>query len=119
MTNILVLGNRAELREWLQYCHATERECWVVTYRSKAAPPYPAIPYAEVVEEALCFGWIDSFIRRLTDGRVVQRLSPRRKNSSWSRLNIERYHDLERRGLMTPAGEKAFRQRKMTTITTK
>lgn len=117
-TNLLELHSRTELREWLQLFHSTERECWVVTYRSKAAPQYPAVPYVEVVEEALCFGWIDSFIRRLTDGRVVQRISPRRKNSSFSKLNEERYHDLLERGLMTAAGQEAYMNRKKKTINT-
>lgn len=117
-TNLLELHSRTELREWLQLFHTSERECWVVTYRSKAAPQYPAIPYTEVVEEALCFGWIDSFIRRLTDGRVVQRISPRRKNSSFSKLNEERYHDLMKRGLMTTAGHDAYMHWKGKTINT-
>lgn len=62
------------------------------------------MPYIEVVEEALCFGWIDSTLKRLPDGRLAQRLSPRRKNSHWTDLNCRRCADLERRGLMTPSG---------------
>ena len=62
----------------------------------------------DVVEEALCFGWIDSTLKKLPDGRLVQRLSPRRKNSHWTQLNMDRCMDLEDRGLMTEAGRRAF-----------
>lgn len=103
--NLLQFARRAELREWLVKNHPTERECWVITYRSKQ-PQQGVIPYIEVVEEALCFGWIDSTLKRLPDGRLAQRLSPRRKKSHWTELNIERCIDLEKRGLMTDAGRK-------------
>ena len=68
----------------------------------------PAIPYIEVVEEALCFGWIDSTLKRLPDGRLAQRLSPRRARSHWTELNRERCRSLEERGLMTEAGRRAL-----------
>ena len=96
-------GSRQELREWLIENHTTERCCWVVIYRTKC-PEWSAIPYIDVVEEALCFGWIDSTMKRLDDGRLVQRLSPRRRGSHWTELNKQRCADLERRGLMTDAG---------------
>ena len=82
-------------------------QCWVVTYRSRQ-PEWPAIPYLDVVEEALCFGWIDSTLKRLPDGRLAQRLSPRRKRSHWTELNKQRCSDLEARGLMTDSGRKAL-----------
>ena len=75
--------------------------------RSKTPPP-GVLPYIDVVEEALCFGWIDSTLKKLPDGRLAQRLSPRRKNSHWTKLNIDRCMDLEDRGLMTPAGRRAL-----------
>ena len=84
-----------------------EKCCWVVMYRSKV-PEWAVIPYIDVVEEALCFGWIDSTLKRLPDGRLAQRLSPRRKKSHWTQLNIERCKDLESRGLMTDAGRRAI-----------
>ena len=61
-----------------------------------------------MVEEALCFGWIDSTLKRLPDGRLAQRLSPRRKHSHWTELNKQRCADLEARGLMTEAGRQAL-----------
>ncbi len=75
--------------------------------RSKT-PPSGVLPYIDVVEEALCFGWIDSTLKRLPDGRLAQRLSPRRKKSHWTELNKQRCQDLEDRGLMTPAGRRAL-----------
>ena len=109
--NLLHLSSRSELRQWLEENHNEEKCCWVVTYRGKR-PEWPAIPYIEVVEETLCFGWIDSTLKRLPDGRLAQRLSPRRPKSHWTQLNIDRCIDLENRGLMTEAGrqavEKAF-----------
>ena len=109
IVNLLHFGNRGELRRWLEVNHCVERECcWVVTYRSKNPPEWAAIPYIDVVEEALCFGWIDSTLKKLPDGRLAQRLSPRRKNSHWTDLNKQRCIDLEKRGLMTDAGRRAF-----------
>ena len=61
-----------------------------------------------MVEEALCFGWIDSTLKRMEDGRLIQRLSPRRPKSHWTQLNIDRCKSLEERGLMTDAGRKAL-----------
>jgi uncharacterized protein YdeI (YjbR/CyaY-like superfamily) len=107
IVNLLHFGNRVELRQWLKENHNTEKYCWVVTYRGKCAPEWPAVPYVEVVEEALCFGWIDSTLKRLPDGRLAQRLSPRRAKSHWTQLNIDRCAELEARGLMTDAGRSA------------
>ena len=105
--NLLHYSTRAELRRWLEDNHNKEKCCWVVMYRSKK-PEWPAIAYIDVVEEALCFGWIDSTLKRMPDGRLAQRLSPRRKKSHWTQLNIERCKDLESRGLMTEAGRSAL-----------
>ena len=86
--NLLHLSSRSELRQWLEENHNKEKCCWV--------------------EEALCFGWIDSTLKRLPDGRLAQRLSPRRAKSHWTQLNMDRCVDLEDRGLMTEAGRQAF-----------
>ena len=110
VVNLLHLEGRSELRQWLKENYNKEKCCWVVTYRGKCPPEWPAIPYIDVVEEALCFGWIDSTLKRLPDGRLVQRLSPRRAKSHWTQLNIDRCSELEARGLMTDAGRRAFIQ---------
>ena len=111
VTNLLQFAEREELRRWLEQNHSTERCCWVVMYRAKR-PKWDAIAYLDVVEEALCFGWIDSTLKRLPDGRLVQRLSPRRKGSHWTELNKQRCTDLERRGLMTDAGRRELEKAK-------
>ena len=106
--NLLQLRNRSEFRQWFKENYDKEKCCWVVTYRSKCPPEWPAIPYIEVVGEALCFGWIDSTLKRLPDGRLAQHLSPRRAKSHWTQLNMDRCVDLEDRGLLTEAGRQAF-----------
>ena len=108
IVNLLHFENRSELRQWLKENHNKEKCCWVVTYRSKCPPEWPVIPYIEVVEEALCFCWIDSTLKRLHDGRLAQRLSPRQPKSHWTQLNMDRCVDLEDRGLLTEAGRRAF-----------
>ena len=107
ITTLLEYSDRSQLRTWLKENHFKEKECWVVMSRSKTPPP-GILPYIDVVEEALCFGWIDSTLKKLPDGRLAQRLSPRRKNSHWTKLNMDRCIDLEDRGLMTPPGRRAF-----------
>lgn len=104
---LLEYDNSSQLREWLQANHTSASHCWVVCNRSKAERE-GAIRYIEIVEEALCFGWIDSTCKRLDDGRLAQRLSPRRKGSHWTELNRKRCADLEARGLMTDAGRRAL-----------
>ena len=71
VVNLLHLSSRSELRHWLEENHCKEKCCWVVTYRSKCPPGWPAIPYIDVVEEALCFGWIDSTLKRLPDAETA------------------------------------------------
>ena len=107
ITLLLEFTQRQQLRNWLQENHASVKECRVVLSRSKNTPA-GVLPYLDVVEEALCFGWIDSTLKKLPDGRLAQRLSPRRKNSHWSELNKQRCQELESRGLMTPAGRDAL-----------
>ena len=109
ITTLLEYSDRLKLRAWLQENHSKEKECWVVISRSKT-PPQGILPYLDAVEEALCFGWIDSTLKKLPDGRLAQRLSPRRKNSHWTRLNIERCASLESRGLMTEVGRVTLQQ---------
>lgn len=108
ITNLLEFTDRAQLRQWFIHNHDTAKECWVTMYRTKI-PRTDCIPYRDVVEEALCFGWIDSTVKRLPDGRNAQRLSPRRKNSHWTELNIQRCYQLEKQGLMTDAGRAQYK----------
>ena len=103
ITERLHTTSREQWREWLSESHSTKREIWISTTKSP-----DGLQYLDAVEEALCFGWIDSTLKRLPDGRLVQRLSPRRPKSHWTQLNLDRCMDLEDRGLMTDAGRIAF-----------
>lgn len=101
--NLLNAKNRRELRLWLEHHHKTEKECWVVVKRGR--PQHDdTFWYIDAVEEALCFGWIDSTTKKLDCGVTAQKLAPRRKGSIWSELNKERCRRMERLGLMTEAG---------------
>jgi uncharacterized protein YdeI (YjbR/CyaY-like superfamily) len=102
ITPILYAANRAEWRAWLTENHATSREIWLIT--SPPSSESPAVPYLAAVEEALCFGWIDSTTKRLDAERRAQRFSPRRPKSNWTELNKERARRLIAAGLMTDAG---------------
>jgi uncharacterized protein YdeI (YjbR/CyaY-like superfamily) len=96
---------RAAWRSWLAAHHATQRGVWLASW--KRATGRPAVPYEEAVEEALCFGWIDSTVNTLDGGRALQLMTPRRPRSGWTRLNRERVARLEADGLMTDAGRRA------------
>ncbi len=103
-TNILDIRTRADFRRWLSANHATEKECWIVAKRGKT-PPEDVLWYLDAVEEALCFGWIDSTVKTVGE-TTLQRFGPRTKNSNWTELNKERCRRLEKIGLMTDAGRK-------------
>jgi len=107
IVNLLEFSRREQLHEWLIAHHDATKECWVTSNRSKQ-PREDAIPYVEIVEEALCLGWIDSTLKKLPDGRIAQRLTPRRKGSHWTELNIERCRKMISAGLMTEAGLRAM-----------
>lgn len=100
--NFLGEISRQELRDWLEKHHATETECRVIVKKGK--PPVNGLWYVDAVEEALCFGWIDSTLKKLDTGETVQKLMPRGKRSHWTELNKERCRRMERLGLMTDAG---------------
>ncbi len=100
--NVLDIHSREAFRAWLNENADTARECWVKVKRGKPAGD-GVLWYLDAVEEALCFGWIDS-TNRLLGSERFQRFTPRRKNSPWTELNKERVRRLERLGRMTPAG---------------
>jgi uncharacterized protein YdeI (YjbR/CyaY-like superfamily) len=96
---------RAEWRGWLERHHATSAGVWLVSYRRETGKP--RVEYEDAVEEALCFGWIDSKAKALDGERTLQWLSPRKPASGWSRTNKERIERLERAGLLAEAGRAA------------
>ena len=101
--NLLSAKNRDELRQWLLENYNTESECWVVVKRGRPVAD-GTFWYIDAVEEAMCFGWIDSTTKKMDNGITAQRLAPRRKGSLWSELNKERCRRMERLGRMTDAG---------------
>lgn len=98
----LAPASRAEWRAWLAAHHQDSNGARVVVAKKRSGVPGPT--YEEAVEEALCFGWIDSRMHPLDADRFEQRFSPRRAGSIWSRSNKERVGRLLRAGLMAPAG---------------
>jgi uncharacterized protein YdeI (YjbR/CyaY-like superfamily) len=94
--------SRAEWRAWLERNHDSAPGVWVVTYKKGSGGPH--VPYAEIVEEALCFGWIDSKGNTVADERSKLLLTPRKAGSGWSRVNKERIERLLASGVMTSAG---------------
>jgi uncharacterized protein YdeI (YjbR/CyaY-like superfamily) len=100
----------AAFRAWLEEHHATETEVWVGMW--KKATGKQGLSWAQAVDEALCFGWIDGVMRRVDDERHIQRFSPRKPSSNWSAINIANVERLRKEGRMRPAGEAAFARRR-------
>lgn len=101
----MTVRDRSELHEWLVEHHSSSPGIWLVTSRRVTGLPAPS--YDEVVEEAICFGWIDSTTRTVDDVSVELLLTPRRPTSAWSASNKRRVERLAAVGLMTEAGQAA------------
>jgi uncharacterized protein YdeI (YjbR/CyaY-like superfamily) len=102
ITEQVYLKTRKAWRAWLTKHHTQKTEIWFTYY--KKASGKPTVLYAEAVEEALCYGWIDGLVKSIDSERWVQRFTPRKKGSNWSALNLERVRRLIAGGQMTPAG---------------
>ncbi len=101
-------ADRAAWRAWLAANHATARGAWAITYRRSSGKP--VVDMVELVEEALCFGWIDSRLSPLDDERTMLRFTPRKRGGTWSRSNKERVERLIAEGRMAPAGMRAIEE---------
>ncbi len=99
----------AAFRAWFEKHHAEAQELLVGFYKKDSGKP--SITWPESVDEALCVGWIDGIRKRIDDERYMIRFTPRKARSIWSAVNIERVKELEKLGLMQPAGRKAFQAR--------
>jgi uncharacterized protein YdeI (YjbR/CyaY-like superfamily) len=97
-------------RAWLEQHHDSASEVWVGYFRK--ATGKPSMTWAESVDEALCFGWIDGVRKSIDAERYMNRFTPRRKGSVWSVVNIGRVADLTEQGRMRPAGLKVFEARR-------
>lgn len=107
---IVEVRSREEWRAWLQAHHKQPESILLVTYRKGTSEHY--IQTSEIVEEALCFGWIDSTRRKIDDTRSTLLISPRRPRSGWSAVNKGRVEMLVAAGRMTPAGMVKIEQAK-------
>jgi uncharacterized protein YdeI (YjbR/CyaY-like superfamily) len=99
----------ADFRAWLEANHDSAPELWVGYHKKSSGRG--GMTYAEAVDEALCFGWIDGKVRSLDEDSYVQRYTPRRPDSNWSAVNIAKVAALKEQGRMHPAGLRAFEQR--------
>ena len=100
--NYLYVADRDAWRAWLEENHARETEVWLICYKKHTGRP--SVPYDAAVEEALCFGWIDSIVRRLDEERYAQKYTPRRDTGKWSESNRRRLKRLIEAGMMNVAG---------------
>jgi uncharacterized protein YdeI (YjbR/CyaY-like superfamily) len=106
---VLYFPDRDGLRRWFEQHHSGAREVWVGFW--KAHVPASGLKYLEAVEEALCFGWIDTTVRRVDEDRYAHRFTPRRDGSRWSDSNLARFRALRRAGRVAPAGRSAYQRR--------
>ncbi|MFH1391689.1 MAG: YdeI/OmpD-associated family protein [Candidatus Diapherotrites archaeon] len=102
ITETQYFTNRKEWRKWLRKNHAKKKEVWLIYYKVSSCKP--RIPYDDAVEEAICFGWIDSIVKSIDDEKYCQRYTPRNKKSIWSELNLERVKKMIKQKKMTKIG---------------
>lgn len=102
--------NRNEWREWLHKNHGKSTGVWLVFYTKQSGKS--TLEYDDAVEEALCFGWIDSIIKKIDDEKYARKLTPRKAESLWSELNKQRATKLQKQNLMTEAGIMKVKQAK-------
>ena len=103
-------ATREAFRAWLEEHHATATELWMGLYKKGSGRP--SITWSEAVDEALCFGWVDSVRHGIDDESYMNRFTPRKPNSNWSEVNIRRVEELTKQRRMRAAGLKAFRERR-------
>jgi len=104
--------DRKAWRKWLEKNHATSDGVWLIYYKKTSGKK--RLEYSDAVEEALCFGWIDSTTRPLDEQRYMQRFTPRKSNSGWSALNKQRIERMIEQRLMTKAGLEKIEEAKRT-----
>lgn len=98
----IYVTDREQWREWLTEHHGGEAGVWLIFYKKDTRKP--TIGYEDAVEEALCFGWIDSIIKKIDDTRYVRKFTPRKDKSTWSALNRKRASKMIKEGRMTDIG---------------
>ena len=103
--NELDVRTRKQWRQWLAKHHASSPGVWLV--RHKQHTGIKLMPYEDLVREALCFGWVDSLVKRLNDDRYAIKVTPRKATSKWSDINRRRWKELEAAGLLEAPGRSA------------
>ena len=99
---LLDVRTRAAWHAWLEKHHRSASEIWLVFHKQHTGTP--SVDYEDSIEEALCFGWVDSLVRRLDDDRFARKFTPRKQASAWSVINRRRYASLKKRRLLQAAG---------------
>jgi uncharacterized protein YdeI (YjbR/CyaY-like superfamily) len=107
--DVIFFENQAQLRAWFEANHETAAELWVGYHHKRTGRA--SITCQDLVDVELCFGWIDSVRHPLGDDTSAQRVTPRRKGSIWSAVNIKRFEELDALGLAHPSGRAAFARR--------
>ncbi|WP_400193492.1 YdeI family protein [Hymenobacter sp. B81] len=103
---LVTAADRQQWRQWLEQHHASARGVWLVYHKKSSGRP--SISWSEAVQEALCFGWIDSKANTLDAHRYKQVFTPRKPRSVWSKINKQHVENLRAAGLMRPAGERVI-----------
>jgi uncharacterized protein YdeI (YjbR/CyaY-like superfamily) len=106
MDTIYYFESSADFRAWLVENGVSADELWVGFYKVKSGKT--GISYKQAVDEALCAGWIDGIRKSVDDVSYTNRFTPRRRNSNWSQVNLKRFDELSKLGLIQPAGLKAY-----------
>jgi uncharacterized protein YdeI (YjbR/CyaY-like superfamily) len=112
LNNGLYFKNRNEWRAWLETNHKNSKEVWLIHYKKSSSKK--SINHVDAVEEALCFGWIDSKLKKIDKDRFILKYTPRKSKSVWSKINKEKAEEMVALGKMTQSGldkiEEAKRQ---------
>ena len=110
ITEKLYVTNKDDWRAWLRKHHDTKKEVWLIYFKRHTGKS--RIPYDDAVEEALCFGWIDSIVQKIDNEKFAQKFTPRKGKSKWSELNKRRARKMIKEGKMTKAGLAKIREAK-------
>ena len=95
-------------RKWLDKHHDSESEVWLIFYKQHTG--VKSIAYLDALDEALCFGWVDSLVKRLDESRYARKFTPRKADSRWSTINRKRYAALKAAGRLKPGGINRLRR---------
>ena len=98
----LYITDREAFRKWLEKNHARDSEIWLIFYKKHTGKP--SIPLDDAIEEGICFGWIDSLIKKIDDDTFARKFTPRKHGSNWTELNLSRAKKMIEAGRMTEAG---------------